>query len=137
MTLRELLVADEGLSLKLYLDTLGRWTIGYGRCLSTAGISREEAEMMLDHDITRAVNAAAEVVGRDVYGALNSPRQAALASMAFQMGRRGLEGFKRMLRAVRAGDWQTAHDEALASDWAKQTHTRAVKIAGMLLKGEW
>lgn len=137
MTLRELLIEDEGLRLKPYRCTEGKLTIGVGRNLEDVGITREEAMMLLDHDITRATNAAADVVGRDVFGSLNPARQAALTSMAFQMGRAKLEGFNRMLLAVRSGDWQNAYDNALDSKWARQTPERANRIADMILTGEW
>lgn len=137
MSLRDLLIADEGLRLKPYRCTEGKLTIGVGRNLDDVGITRDEAMMMLDHDITRSTNAAAEVVGRDVFGTLNPARQAALVSMAFQMGRDGLADFNRMLLAVRAGDWENAHANALDSKWARQTPARAQRIAKMLLTGEW
>lgn len=137
MTLRDLIKEEEGLRLKPYRCTEGRLSVGYGRNLDDVGISKEEADYMLDHDITRATNAAAEVVGRDVFGALNPARQAALVCMAFQMGRAGLEGFNRMLLNVRSGDWQNAYDNALDSKWARQTPERAKRIANMILTGEW
>jgi lysozyme len=137
MSLRDLLIADEGLRLKPYRCTEGKLSVGVGRNLDDVGITREEAMMLLDHDITRATNAAAEVVGRDVFGSLNPARQAALVSMAFQMGRAGLEGFNRMLLCIRAGDWQGAQDNALDSKWARQTPARAERIARMILTGEW
>lgn len=136
MTLREFIKSEEGLRLKPYRCTEGRLTIGYGFNLD-AGIDREIAEHLLDRSLGRATNAAAEVVGRDVFGTLSSARQAALVSMAFQMGRQGLEGFAGMLQAVRAGDWATAHDEALDSKWARQTPERAKRTANMILTGEW
>jgi len=46
-SLEELLVHHEGLRLKPYLDTSGKWTIGVGRNLSDSGISEEEAFYLL------------------------------------------------------------------------------------------
>lgn len=132
-----MLIADEGMKLKPYRCTEGKLTIGVGRNLDDVGITKDEAMMFLDHDITRATNAAADVVGRDVFGSLNPARQAALISMAFQMGRDRLADFRNMLQAVRAGDWQTAYDQALDSKWAMQTKDRAGRIAKMILTGEW
>jgi hypothetical protein len=42
-----------------------------------------------------------------------------------------------MLDAIRAADWQRAHDELLDSDYARQTKTRAQTNAKVLLTGEW
>ena len=50
-TLRERIIRHEGLRLKPYRDTMGNWTIGYGRNLDERGITEEEAKIMLDYDI--------------------------------------------------------------------------------------
>ncbi|HAC30701.1 MAG TPA: lysozyme, partial [Marinobacter hydrocarbonoclasticus] len=50
--LKTQLKRHEGLRLKPYLDTASspRLTIGYGRNLEDVGISRDEADFMLDND---------------------------------------------------------------------------------------
>ena len=45
------LIADEGLRLKPYTDTVGKITIGIGRNLTDVGISKEEAYALCDTDI--------------------------------------------------------------------------------------
>ncbi|MFD2234837.1 glycoside hydrolase family protein, partial [Phaeospirillum tilakii] len=50
-TLRADLIRDESLRLKPYRCPAGKLTIGIGRNLDDVGISREEAETLLDHDI--------------------------------------------------------------------------------------
>ena len=49
--LRQMLTLHEGVRLKPYLCTAGKTTIGVGRNLDDVGITREEADMMLDGDI--------------------------------------------------------------------------------------
>ena len=49
--LRSQLERHEGLRLKPYRDTVGKLTVGYGRNLEDVGISRDEADFMLDNDI--------------------------------------------------------------------------------------
>ncbi len=62
-------------------------------------------------------------------------RQAALISMAFNLGAPRLAGFYQMHRAIFEGDWQRVSAEALDSRWAKQTGHRAQEIAAMLRRG--
>ena len=121
----------EGISLKPYRDTLGFLTIGYGRNLDGAGISQDEAEYLLQADLARATNAARELVPD--FGDIGLARQAALVSMAFQLGRGGLSQFKAMLSAIEAKDWPRARLEALHSRFAEQTPRRAEEVAEMLL----
>ena len=49
--MREMLIANEGLSLKLYKCTAGITSIGVGRAIQTRGISEDEAMFMLTNDI--------------------------------------------------------------------------------------
>lgn len=136
MSLYDFIKDHEGLRLKPYTDSLGRLTIGYGRCLDTAGITAAEAEMLFANDVTRATNAAARVYGPD-FGGLASARQAALIAMAYQLGEAGLAGFKNMLAFMRSGDFRRAAEEAMESRWATQTLRRAHETATMIETGKW
>ncbi|RZW13250.1 MAG: lysozyme, partial [Desulfobulbaceae bacterium] len=52
--LRDILKRHEGVSLFAYDDTVGKCTIGYGRCIDREGgkgISLEEAEYLLENDL--------------------------------------------------------------------------------------
>ncbi|HEX9879647.1 MAG TPA: hypothetical protein VGB25_05595 [Candidatus Binatia bacterium] len=51
--LQEMLIRHEGLRLKPYRGTVGKLTIGVGRNLDDAGITRDEALALLRHDIDR------------------------------------------------------------------------------------
>ena len=59
-------------------------------------------------------------------------RQAALISMAFNLGKPRLAGFRRMRAVINRGDWGNAAAEAEASLWARQTRRRADEIARLL-----
>uniref|UniRef100_A0A7V2F643 Lysozyme n=1 Tax=Rhodothermus marinus TaxID=29549 RepID=A0A7V2F643_RHOMR len=133
--LRRMLIVHEGLRLKPYRDAVGKLTIGYGRNLEDVGISLEEAELMLEHDLDRAIQAAKEVVpGFDV---LDEVRQAVLVNMAFNIGRAGLASFKRMRAALALGDFERAASEMLDSLWARQVGRRAQELAEMMRTGQW
>lgn len=128
---------NEGLRLKPYSDSLGLITIGYGRCLDRDGITQAEADYLFTHDISQAVRGAIASLGGNEWAALDEARQGVLIDMCFQLGEYGLADFHNMLAAIRAGDWQRAHDEALNSLAARQTPQRWARHAETLLTGQW
>ena len=115
-----------------YRDTMGKLTIGYGRCLDDIGISEDEALALLEHDLIAAENAVESLH----LGELGEARRAALVDMAFNLGAAGLGKFKLMLEALRQGKWDLAAVEALDSDWADQVGKRAEEIARIIRTGE-
>lgn len=138
--MQDALIADlkqeEGLRLAAYQDHLGFWTIGYGRLIDKAkggGISAEEAEMLLRNDVAKVT---AEMSKRcDGWDGLPDGIRRATANMAFQLGVSGVLAFKNMWKALRAGDWQEAANQALDSKWAKQTPARAQRVAALIRQG--
>ena len=125
---------DEGLRLKPYKDTVGKLTIGYGRNLDDVGISQEEAEAMLKHDIGRAI----EEVNHEFEWVLHAPLavKRGLYNMAFNLGIARLRGFKLMLAALERKDYRGAYREALNSKWHNQVGQRAVRIAQLFKDAE-
>lgn len=135
MTIVELIKKHEGCRLKVYLDSVGKLTVGYGRCLDTTGISEDEAELMLSNDIKRAEDGLRQVY--PWFANLDEVRQAALIDAAFNLGLSGLSKFHNMLGAMALGDWEAAANEALNSKWAGQVGNRAKELAEMIRTGEW
>ena len=146
MDVADLIRLHEGQKLQAYDDATdhfltpgyqlkGHPTIGIGRALDTHGISAAEAENLFQADLQLAQAEAAGSLGFDNWNALDEVRQAALTDMAFDLGEGGLDGFKNMLAAIRASDWQRAHDECLAR--RGQVGPRENSDAKMLLTGQW
>lgn len=131
--LRLQLERHEGLRLKPYRDTVGKLTIGYGRNLEDVGISRDEADLMLDNDIDQ-VEQQLETV--DEYRDLDPVRQTVICNMAFNLGFAGLMGFKNMWAAIGRRDWESVSEEMLNSKWARQVGVRAVELSEIMQTGE-
>ena len=127
------LMRDEGVRLKPYVDTVGKWTIGVGRNLTDRGILRSEAEVMLRNDI--AIVADDLDVNVPWWRTLSPNRQKALANMCFNMGWPRLSGFKVMLAALEHGDFESAATECLNSKWAAQVGDRATRIGDLIKEG--
>jgi lysozyme len=128
----------EGLVLNAYQDSLGWWTIGYGRLIDKrkgGGISEAEAEFLLKNDISNVVSSLKRQI--TFWDRLNAPRQAVLMNMAFQLGVVGLLKFKRTLSLIEAGQFTEAAEGMMTSLWAKQTPRRAQEMANQMRTGKW
>lgn len=125
---------DEGVRLKVYLDSRGIATIGVGRNLRDVGISEDEASALLEADIARTTADLDRTIPWWV--TLDEVRQRVLANMAFQLGAAGLLGFHQTLAMVRAGDYGGASVEMLNSDWSTQSGPRAQRLSNMMRDGK-
>ena len=135
----EILKRNEGLRLTPYRCTAGKLTIGYGHTGPSVaeGLkwTREHAEHVLLND---ARNAAADLDWHfKWWRRLSDTRQEALADMCFNLGVQRLSGFRKMLIALRAGQWQEAAKECLDSRYARQVGNRAKRNAFVFEHGRW
>lgn len=131
----EQLELHEGLRLKPYKDTVGKWTIGIGRNLDDKGITQGEARMMLNNDIDEFVRKLESNI--PVYNRLSDCRQNVLVNMAFNMGIGGLKTFRNMLNCLQVADYHGAAKEMLNSKWAEQVGNRALELAEQMRTDEY
>ncbi|MBJ2129072.1 glycoside hydrolase family protein [Alteromonas sp. IB21] len=124
----------EGLELRPYKCTAGKWTIGYGRNLEDNGISPSEAEEML---LTDMCEVEEQLFNEGLLDGLNDARKAVLINMGYQLGVSGLFKFKNMIAALDRKEYELAAKEMLDSRWAKQTPNRAKELADQMLTGEF
>ncbi len=140
-TLREALVGqvaamirvDEGFRGQPYPDPItGHITVGYGRNLDANPISIEEGEVLLRNDINKAIARCELFIAG--FDRLSLPRRAVLVDMAFQMGIGGLMQFKRMLAAIREGDFDGAVAEMEQSKWFREQTPNRVKRLAVIMR---
>ena len=127
--LLERIKQHEGLRLKPYLDTVNKTTIGYGRNLDANGITQEEAEIMLRHDVMLA---EAEAGRFSWYRKLDDRRKGVIVEMIFNLGLPGVLKFKNMIQAIQDDDYKKASNEMLDSKWATQVKGRAITLANIM-----
>jgi len=134
MDVAELIKRHEGYSRTVYRCTANRQTIGFGRNLDDVGISREEAEWLLNRDIDRAIaSLRTELYWLD----LSDVRQAVLIDMVFNLGWAGFAKFARLRMALGRRDWDAAANEMRDSAWFKQVGTRSQRLMVMMRSGIW
>lgn len=126
----EMIKRHEGFRQYPYKCTAGKLTIGYGRNLDDVGISREEAEYLLEMDLDKHTEELDKVitwaVPPDVY--------AVLVDMHYNLGHERFMQFKNMLAALKKLDFKGAAKEMLDSKWAKQVPNRAAELANIMEK---
>lgn len=127
------LIRHEDVKLKPYRCPSGKLTIGVGRNLEDLGISRTEAEMMLENDVNRVVSELDRAL--PWWRSMTDARQRVLADMAFNLGLSRLLAFENTLAAMRTGQYDTAANEMLHSLWARQVGERAETLARMMREG--
>lgn len=133
---KSLIITEEGLRLKLYKDTEGVLTIGYGRNIQQNGIRICEAEYLLDNDLDDAASMLSRVEG--YFNILDPVRQSVLIDLCFAMGLSRFLGFRRMRAALGNGDFEEAAKQLVNSKWAVQTKMkRAEKLADILKNGRF
>ena len=131
----ELLRLHEGLRLKPYRCTAGKLTIGIGRNLDDVGITEDEAVFMMRNDIDRVKRELTQAL--PWWSSLDPVRSVVLVDLAFNLGLPRLLKFTKMLTHLRAGTWDAAANELLASRYATQVGERARRLATMLRSGNW
>jgi len=131
--LKSQLERHEGVRLRPYRDTVGKLTIGIGRNLDDVGITRDEAEFLLENDIDQVAILLDTV---DEYRDLDEVRQTVITNMCFNLGFHRLMGFRKMWRAIGKHDYASAAREMLDSRWAEQVGNRAQELARIMRTGE-
>lgn len=154
------LAVEEGIRLRIYLDTEGNDTLGIGYNVTSRGfdfmertlrrkvaqahgadiITRPEAFQVCAADIARVE--AAVKVHWPFYLKLDDVRQRVAVDMAFNMGFSAL-GFKNTIAAIERRDWSRASRELYKSKWSRQVgdgeggrFDRCDRLARMLLTGQ-
>lgn len=125
---------DEGCRLKPYYCTAGKLTIGVGRNLEDSGVSKAEAQFLLENDLVRIIRELDEML--PFWRELSENRQMALINMAFNLGTFGLTRFTKTIAHLEAGEFDSAGDEMLRSRWATQVGDRAHRISRVIKTDE-
>ena len=123
----------EGFVPRVYKDSLGKRTIGYGHlCVEPEQwddekeYTKEELELVFNKDFDEALKNAESLIGdRPV----NFIAKQVLIEMVFQLGIGGVGKFKKMWSALDNEDYGEASFQMMDSLWAKQTPKRAEKLS--------
>ena len=128
----------EGYRNKVYLDTLGKRTVGVGHlCVEDFWEDDKEYEekflmTILEHDLQTAIKGAKDLMSENGCMDMDEVAEEIIIEMIFQLGKRGVSKFKNMWKALSGLDYSTAASEMLDSRWAKQTPNRAQAMSAQM-----
>ena len=128
-TLEQMIERHEGCRLTPYLDSLGVQTIGIGHNLQRP-FSRKAIEQQFRDDLNETINDCTHAF--PWFTELSKYRQWAMVDLCFNLGLTRLLGFKKFLKAMELGDYETAANELLDSLLAKQLKTRVRELADLI-----
>ena len=123
----------EGYRNKVYLDTLGKRTVGVGHlCVEDFWEDDKEYEekflmTILEHDLETAIKGAERLCSN--CPDIDDLAKEIIIEMVFQLGETGVSKFKNMWKALAEKNYIGASYEMLDSRWAKQTPNRANAMA--------
>ena len=133
--LMESVKKHEGYRNKVYLDTLGKRTVGVGHlCVESFWEDDKEYEEsflmeILEKDLSEAIKGANDLMAEHDCMDINEKAHEILIEMVFQLGKTGVSKFKNMWKALSELNYVGASYEMLDSRWAKQTPNRAKAMA--------
>ena len=128
----------EGYRNKVYLDTLGKRTVGVGHlCVEDFWEDDKEYEekflmTILEHDLQTAIKGAKDLMSENGCMDMDEVAEEIIIEMIFQLGKTGVSKFRNMWKALSALDYSTAAEQMLDSRWAKQTPNRANGMADIM-----
>ncbi len=128
----------EGIRTSMYLDSLGKATIGIGHLIKPhereryaegVEISMDEVEELFEMDLNRAAAGAESLIEECIGHDLPPHIEEVILEMVYQLGTQGVRNFKKFWKALRVKDWKTAASEMKDSRWHKQTTKRCESLA--------
>ena len=133
--LKDSVKQHEGYRNKVYLDTLGKRTVGVGHlCVEDFWEDDKEYEEkflmeILQKDLQQAIRGARSLMEKHDCADIDEQAEEILIEMVFQLGMTGVSKFKNMWKALAELNYVGASYEMLDSRWAKQTPNRAKAMA--------
>tara|TARA_B100001123_G_C14933863_1_gene876867 strand:+ start:109 stop:546 length:438 start_codon:yes stop_codon:yes gene_type:complete len=134
--LRREIAQDEGCRYEIYLDHLGKPTVGIGHlCVENefefglpvgTPVSSDRVNELFKRDLEICLDDCRALFSD--FDGLPDDAQAVIANMAFNLGRTRLGKFKKFIAAIDRHDWQNAASEMHDSKWRKQVPARAGRL---------
>lgn len=129
---------------RVYLDSLGKPTVGIGHLIDDSSpyknlkvgdtITQEEGKQLFYADVADAIKGVQSAI--EQHPKLQYVELEALVDVQFQMGNKVWNEFTNTMKLIDAGKYLEASEEAMNSEWAKQTPSRA-KAFSDALKYTW
>ena len=125
----------EGFRDRIYLDSLGKPTCGYGHHLWVGSrVPIEASEAFFKQDLADAISDYARILP-SLRKRLNPVRARIVVEMIFNMNLAKVQQFRRMWEAIQDGDYEEASRQMMDSMWAQQVGYRAEELSEIMKNG--
>ena len=121
---------SEGFRDRVYKDTLGIDTIGYGFAIKDLVLDEDISEMIIRRKLDSLIDRANKRF--KFLKDLPIKAQDVIYEMCYQMGISGVSKFKKTLLYLENHEFKMASKEMLDSRWARQTPNRAKKLSDII-----
>ena len=136
--LKERIKKHEGYRDKIYLDSLGKKTIGYGHLVTATDKFKEdkrysipELRRVFEYDFKIALDGAERITDFDN---LHPKAQEVAIECCFVLGAKGFSLFKRTIGHLNEGRWTDASAELKNSLWYKKQASNRVSALCQILE---
>lgn len=117
------------------VNAAGRLVIGYDRDLVTVGLSRSEADLLLENDVTQAISDALQAWAW-LAKVEPEPRAAAIVELVAYRGVSAVALDRAFIAACAAGRYDEAADALLAHPWRAEREPEALRLARQVRTGK-
>lgn len=103
-------------------------------CNQQIELTDDQIDSLLFADLATAIKDAADLFPN--FEQLVPARQIVLVDMAFNLGKSRFSGFRKMIAAVTAEDWDEAANQMIDSAWYRQVKSRGERNVEVMRTGE-
>ena len=121
---------SEGFRDRVYKDSLGIDTIGYGFAIKDLILDEDISEMILRRKLDNLIDRANKRF--KFLKKLPQKAQDVIYEMCYQLGVTGVSKFKKTLLYLENKEFRMVSKEMLDSKWARQTPNRANKLSDIM-----
>jgi len=130
MNLIDSIKKHEGFRNRVYNDSEGNLTIGYGFAIKDLRLDEDIASIILERKLANTTVRCYESFWW--FREMPQTVQDVIVEMIYQIGLNGFMQFVKTIELLKKKEWEKAGKEMLDSKWAKQTPRRARDLAETL-----
>lgn len=123
----------EGFRDRVYIDTVGKRTVGYGWNIDDTPMYREAANIQMKLKLEEIEAALLRLY--DWYPNLSQARRDVVLNMSYNLGVDGFDKFQNTIYLLANSKFLEASQEMLKSKWAKQVGNRAITLSEAIKNG--
>ena len=117
----------EGYRASVYMDTLGKPTIGYGFLIEALELEEDICDLILMRKLEKLVNTIRFKF--NWFDDMPDKAQDVIINMCYQLGVNGFAKFSKTIEHFKKREWMEGSKEMLRSKWYMQTPNRAKELS--------